>query len=695
LRCIPFSIQSTPRLNSAERAQALRIGFSLQSVLLLTALGFAQALCVHVAVADSLGPIEIVAPAENTGAVFQVGDVPVGEFTGNYEIIEQEELQQSGSSLAEIIAESPGVQFRQSGGAGSFSSVSLRGSTAEQVNVYLDGLLLNEAAGGGVNLSHIELMQADRVEIYRGAVPVQLGHSAIGGAVNITTHRATSEPAVRLLSGFGSFGAAKLAASYAGPLQWLNQQSLVASFTHRRTNNDFPFLNDNGTELNPDDDTRERRHNAGSESTSGFLKSGFAISGNHRLEQLLQIDRHQQGVANWHNSASADASLTTDNFQWRATLGHSGPWNSRLRLHYTSKRELFDDSNGTVGLGVQRNRSTTNTFGGGAYWERVREDNSLALNITARVESLETLNALRNASPTEARRLRTDLNLQWSRFYASGESLFAAGLSGFTLRDDYTGLEAQIPASRYQADTLGPHLGLNHALGKVAGGRAGLISNVSLQKRAPSFFELFGSQGFFEGNANLSVETARNVDLGLEWVSGASAGIDATLQATWFHYRKTDLISRVYNARGVGRSENISAADGQGVELSALLAFDNGIAVDANLTLQDSVNRSIVRGFIGKQLPGEAAVDASMSVRWQNPSWKLAYTLNLLRDKFYDSANLLPAADQTIHSVGMSRYYGRWRLSFELNNIGNDNYEDFNGYPKPGRSGFFSVFYQP
>ena len=110
----------------------------------------------------------------SSGVPFEIGDTATGEFTGFREVIEKEQLQQAGSSLAEVVAVESGVQFRQSGGLGSQSSVSLRGSSAEQVNVYVDGILLNEASGGGVNFSDIELLQAEKVEIYKGTVPVSL-----------------------------------------------------------------------------------------------------------------------------------------------------------------------------------------------------------------------------------------------------------------------------------------------------------------------------------------------------------------------------------------------------------------------------------------------------------------------------------------------------------------------------------------
>jgi len=307
---------------------------------------------------DGLGPILITGSEPETGpySAFEIGDTPEGEFTGFREVIEKEELQQAGGSLAKVVATESGVQFRQSGGVGSFSTVSLRGSTSEQVNVYLDGILLNEAAGGGVNLSHIELLQAEKVEVYRGTVPVQLGNSAIGGAINITTDRASDKPTTTVLAGVGSFGSSRIATSYAGPVNWFNGQRLVASFSHRQSDNDFSFLNDNGTVFNTDDDEKQKRKNGKTQSTSGFLKSGHQLAGGARLEHALQLSRHSQGISDWRNTERGTATLDTDNVQWRSKLSKSvepGQWSSLWGVHLSTKNEIYDDSDSTIGSGSQ------------------------------------------------------------------------------------------------------------------------------------------------------------------------------------------------------------------------------------------------------------------------------------------------------------------------------------------------------
>ncbi|HGG59606.1 MAG TPA: hypothetical protein ENK26_06760, partial [Gammaproteobacteria bacterium] len=95
--------------------------------------------------ADSLDEIEVTSatPGERTG------EVVLSEHTGSVSIVPSATLTRPGATLARVLSRETGVQVRQAGGLGSFSSATLRGSSSDQVMVYLDGLLLNDTSGGG------------------------------------------------------------------------------------------------------------------------------------------------------------------------------------------------------------------------------------------------------------------------------------------------------------------------------------------------------------------------------------------------------------------------------------------------------------------------------------------------------------------------------------------------------------------
>ena len=93
-------------------------------------------------------------------------------------VITRESFEGRETSLPDVLAEATGVHVKRLGGLGAFSTLSLRGSSADQVEVYLDGILLNAAFGGGVDLSNLPLAHVGQIEVYRGA---GAGGNGLGG----------------------------------------------------------------------------------------------------------------------------------------------------------------------------------------------------------------------------------------------------------------------------------------------------------------------------------------------------------------------------------------------------------------------------------------------------------------------------------------------------------------------------------
>ena len=77
--------------------------------------------------------------------------------------------------------------------------LALRGSNPDEVLIYVDGVPLNIAEGGGVDISTLPLGDVERVEVYRGTTPLAFGEAALGGVVSITTRTpgATPRPGAR------------------------------------------------------------------------------------------------------------------------------------------------------------------------------------------------------------------------------------------------------------------------------------------------------------------------------------------------------------------------------------------------------------------------------------------------------------------------------------------------------------------
>ena len=72
------------------------------------------------------------------------------------------------NTASEILSFSPGVVVRDYGGFGQLKTISIRGSSNDQVVILLDGVRLNSPVGGGVDLSTIPVHYVERYEVLRG-----------------------------------------------------------------------------------------------------------------------------------------------------------------------------------------------------------------------------------------------------------------------------------------------------------------------------------------------------------------------------------------------------------------------------------------------------------------------------------------------------------------------------------------------
>lgn len=92
-------------------------------------------------------------------------------------------------NVNQVLNQSTGVRIRQQGGLGSDFEFSLSGFTGNQVRFFVDGLP-TEALGSAYNINSLPVNNVERIEIYKGVVPVHLGADVLGGAVNIVTSSA-------------------------------------------------------------------------------------------------------------------------------------------------------------------------------------------------------------------------------------------------------------------------------------------------------------------------------------------------------------------------------------------------------------------------------------------------------------------------------------------------------------------------
>ncbi|MDI6841002.1 MAG: TonB-dependent receptor [bacterium] len=126
-------------------------------------------------------------------------DVPVATTVITRADIDATNAKDVGELLRGVV----GVDIKSYGTLGAMSSVSLRGSTSQQVLVLVDGRPVNSISTGECDLSKISLDDILRIEIVRCPTSHLYGANALGGVVNIITR----EPPKKLTTtGYGSYG---------------------------------------------------------------------------------------------------------------------------------------------------------------------------------------------------------------------------------------------------------------------------------------------------------------------------------------------------------------------------------------------------------------------------------------------------------------------------------------------------------
>ncbi len=103
-------------------------------------------------------------------------------------VVETEDAQKHAADLGEVMARTEGIGIRREGGLGSDTRFSLDGLTDDQIRFFLDGLPL-ELSGYPFGISNVPVDLVERIEVYRGVVPVRFGADALGGAVNLVSEQ--------------------------------------------------------------------------------------------------------------------------------------------------------------------------------------------------------------------------------------------------------------------------------------------------------------------------------------------------------------------------------------------------------------------------------------------------------------------------------------------------------------------------
>ncbi len=609
------------------------------------------------------------------------------------------------SSAAEYLARSVGVHVRSTGGYGTYSTASVRGSSAKQVRVFLDGIPLGQAQSGVVDLADIPVSSLSRIEVYRGFGPYDLSGSSIGGVVNLVTRKAADTGSGQVSASYGSLSTARYHGSYSfSRSNW----DMLAVATATSSANNFEFLDDNGTPYNPDDDETVERINNDVDEYEALLKVSRPLSGG-TLVASNQFYYRRQGLPGYSAIQSQTERITKvydlSHIGWRRRWAAAAGLRTGLGLYYLYQRDHFEDRRPkTVGVKPDE-KNRTLSFGGNLRWSLPLSKWRQTLRGLVefgqeafRPEELRTdvEQGERQTRRTLVLNLEDEINLitKRLRLVPTGRyERYTDRTQPFeTIRRDMT------TYNRDLIDTTVIHSELSGRVGLVAAPGAGLSikANYGRSYRIPSLMEIFGYRGMTVPNPGLKPERGLNRDVGISYDFQFGAGQYLAAEFAYFWSDVEDLIMFVYVPFAqAAQAINIDGAEIEGYECSISSGTWRGFTVSANLTHLTAINTGPVSYMTGKHLPNRPRDEASAAVRWSYRGASAFYEFDHISGNYWNAYNGVAPnnkgplfATRSLHAAGVKVPTGIPHTGFgiEMRNITNQQYEDVMGFPLPGRS---------
>ncbi|HUT55280.1 MAG TPA: TonB-dependent receptor [bacterium] len=613
--------------------------------------------------------------------------IDVGETPGRVE------------TVADVLRDSVGVQINSLGGLGSFSTASIRGSSASQVQVFLDGVPMNRASSGVTNIADLPLDNIAYIEVFRGITPADFGAAGIGGAINLVTRKGAEKGGQAGLS-YGSYQTLKADAMASGPVGKVNALVFAG---HESSQGDFTYDNDNGTPANSHDDFTDTRVN--NDFSSYDLTARLAGGAEWELAGIATGHYKDQGLPGLAAAQARSTRYTTG----RATLTLSARNRSLLddTLDLTLGAdglyddETLDDPEGELG-GQKRkteNRMATAGARAKAIWRFAGDDGILTTFTEYREESFtpvqhvprreEGKEQTRSSLAAVVQVELTDPSGKWTIQPALRQEWYWNRISG----DPNFSWSRAAGDNTDTLELTSPSIGLRYR----ASDTLVLKANAGRFYRVPTFYELFGDRGVAVGNTGLMPERGVNFDLGFACRGYGSGPLhDPYLEYAFFQSRVDDLILFFQNSQRTIRAVNIGAARVGGHELSFGFGLFDDWRLSGNYTFQAAVDQGDVAYWQGNALPLRPMHEAYGRIEYAPERWKVWAEADYVSGNYWDRANLYQVPDRRVYNMGTAvdlykKNHASLDITVETKNLADDRIADVAGYPLPGRSYFITV----
>lgn len=650
-------------------------------------------------------------------------------------------LQNSTQNLSEALAQAPGMKIRESGGVGSDMQLMMDGFTGKHIKIFIDGVP-QEGVGSSFGLNNIPVNYAERIEVYKGVVPVGFGTDAIGGVINIITKKNRNKWFLDASYSYGSFNTHKSYVNF-GQTFRSGLTYEINVFQNYSDNNyyvDTPVKDFTTGAINKKKIEHVKRfhdtyHNEAVIGKIGFvdkkwadrLMFGFTYSHMYKdiqtgvRQEVVFGGKYRKGysimpsldyrkrdffvrgldvvlTANYNKNMTNNVDTSSYEYNWR---GEMRPLRMPGEQSYQNTRSDNNNWNGTLTANYRIGKAHTFTFN--HVINAFRRSNQSLLN-----EDSEA-----NAIPKETRKNISGLSYRlmptehWNlSVFGKYYNQFIAGpVATSSAQDDYIRTTNSVRAMGYGA--AGTYFILKSLQAKLSYEKA---------YRLPTNEEMFGDEDLETGDISLRPENSDNVNLNLSY--NETFGKHSVYVEGGLIYRNTkDYIQRNISDLSGGKYGatyvNHGRVETKGYNISVRYGFANWVSVGGNFTqmnVRDNVKtvtsgtnqESLTYGARMPNLPYQFA-NSDVTFYWRN-LWKKGNTLSVTYDNLYmhsfplyseavgsESEFVVPT--QFSHNLTLSYgiQNGRYNISFECRNLTDEKLYDNFSLQKAGRAFYGKV----
>lgn len=617
-----------------------------------------------------------------------------------------------------------GVRVRESGGVGSNFNLSLNGFSGEHVRYFVDGIPMDNF-GSSFQINNIPINIADRIEVYKGVVPMWLGADALGGAINIVTADRFRN-FVDASYSYGSFNTHRTvinaaATSKSGLTFQLNAFQNYSDNNYKVTVEAADIYTGAYEKNAVVERFHDKYHNESVIAQVGFVDKSFA-------------DRLLLGVILGQNYKEIQTGA-----RMRSVFGK---WHSRgstvmptLKYRKTDIIKGLDLTlNANFNLGKEQNIDTVNVrydwYGtskpNGTNGERARQryiyknnEGLATANLNYKMDEHHSI-ALSNVFSTFDRKGKDELNPTNAAYEVpqkTNKNILGLGYT-YGIQDVWTTTVfgkfiTQNNKSGTQ-DTTHNRFGYGLASSYYVRPNLQIKASYERTNRMPSPYEMYGDVTNQEANAKLRPENSHNVNLGANYNFNAQEDHRFAVGANMiYRYSRDFVYNRLNNNQSKLVADNREGVQTWGADADARYSYQNWLMLGGSITYQYLQNKqkyepnySHISPLYNDQMPnipyffGHA--DASVIFKdflekgnTLNVGYNLVYVHQFYLYWPSRGGQKLYVPKQLTHdfNVVYNLSDSRYNIGFEAKNVTNAKVYDNFSLQKPGRAFYVNLRY--